>query len=543
MQDKNYIHKKIKIGPMPFIDKVFSNLQLSNILMKHVRNERYVAAIKIIVKNILIEPSALYRIPEWASQFEEEETGKFGDDLLGRSLDKLFTTDRATLQTMLTLQAIKRYEVNTTQIHNDSTSVKFYGAYKNNSSKSIKLKRGHSKDHRPDLRQLIYNLSISADGAIPIHCKAYDGNKTDDTSHIETWITLRGTLGQSDFLYVADSKLCTSNNMKKIDSEKGRFVTIVPKTRSEVKEFYENCYNSEVRWIPLTRRESSREKGKYDVVQTAEGFYQLAEGFRVYWYRSSEKRIRDKFSRENRIELAQEKLLELSANKKRGSRTEKSLLAAAYKVIEKYKVSSWINVEVKSKKIENFKKISVGRSNIKSTYRKTTKNIPYLIYKKNHEGIAQSISTDGIFPLVTNTELGAKEVLSAYKYQPFIEKRFSCIKSDYGIAPAFLKKVERIEALMFVFLLADMVAAIIQREVRLAMIKNKIKSLKILPEERPTATPTWEQIQRLFSQHSKYELRKNEKLLKTFWDSLSCHQIDIVKLLGCKKIEFTGSSR
>lgn len=546
MQEQNYTHKKIKIGSMPFIDKVFSNLQFEDILGRYIKNERYVKAIEVLVKNILIEPSALYRIPEWASQFEESHIciGKFGDDLLGRSLDKLFKADRATLQTMLTLQVIKKYEVDTSQIHNDSTSIKFHGDYKNNSARSINLKRGHSKDHRPDLKQLVYNLSITADGAIPIHCKVYDGNKTDDTLHIETWVTLRGMLSKSDFLYVADSKLCTSENMERIDTEKGRFVTIVPKTRSEVKEFYEDCFSSGVRWIPLTRRESTRKKGKYDVIQTAEGFYQLTEGFRVYWYRSSEKRKRDKISREDRIEMAQEKLSGLMTSKKRGPKTEKSLLAAALKVLERYKVSPWINIEVKSKKIDTFKKTSAGRSNNKSTYHKTTKSIPYLTYKKNPEGIARSVAIDGMFPLVTNSGLNAKDVWCAYKYQPFIEKRFNGMKSNYEVAPAFLKNVERIEALTFAFYLADLVAAIVQREIKLSMAKNNVKSLNILPEERPTKTPTWEQVQRLFSHHSKYELRgEDKKLIKIFWDSLSRHQAGIVKLLSCKKREFTGNPR
>ena len=124
----------------------------------------------------------------------------------------------------------------------------------------MQLKRGHSKDHRRDLKQLVYNLCVCTDGAIPIHFKCYDGNQTDDTLHVETWLTLRGILGSSDFIYVADSKLCTSANMKKIDREQGRFVTIVPKTRGEVKEFFNECYEGGMRWSLLTRYASTGEK-------------------------------------------------------------------------------------------------------------------------------------------------------------------------------------------------------------------------------------------------------------------------------------------
>ena len=45
---------------------------------------------------------------------------------------------------------------------------------------AIQLKRGHSKERRPDLKQLVYSLCVTSDGAVPVHFKAYDGNQTDD---------------------------------------------------------------------------------------------------------------------------------------------------------------------------------------------------------------------------------------------------------------------------------------------------------------------------------------------------------------------------
>ncbi|MCP4986606.1 MAG: hypothetical protein GY928_11290 [Colwellia sp.] len=77
----------------------------------------------------------------------------------------------------------------------------------------LKLEHGHSKDHRPDLKQILYSLTISADGAVPIHYKTYEGSRTDDTTHIETWNMLYKIIGNPSFLYVADSKVCTKKRM------------------------------------------------------------------------------------------------------------------------------------------------------------------------------------------------------------------------------------------------------------------------------------------------------------------------------------------
>jgi transposase len=145
---------------------------------------------------------------------------------------------------------------------------------------------------------------------------------------------------------------------------------------------------------------------------------------------------------------------------------------------------------------------------------------------------------DGVFPLVTNASLNAKDTLLTYKYQPNLEKRFSCMKSDYQIAPVFLKENTRIEALMFVCFIADMIAAIVQRNLRLAMAENNIETLNSLPEERPSKTPTWEHVQRLFAGHSKYKIFNGDTLLKTFWDPLSQNQRAVLSLLKVPTAQF-----
>jgi transposase len=523
----------MQITTAPIINAYLEKLGIRRLLEQALENSRYAGAIEILIKNMLMGPAALYRVPAWVKQFDPHDMGTnhLNDDVLGRALDKLFRSDRATLQAKITVTSVKAFDIDLSQIHNDSTTVKFYGAYKSQSPKAVRLKRGHSKDHRPDLKQLLYNLSVARDGAIPIHFKAYDGNKTDDTLHIENWLTLRGLVGSSGFLYVADSKLCTTENMTRIDRGQGRFVTIVPRTRSETQTFAQECHEASVRWELLTRRPSTRIKGLYDVFSVATGSYQLEEGFRLYWYRSSEKRKRDSSSRKERIELALQKLAALNEKKHRGRRTERSLLNQALKITRKLNVESMLTVSVESHQEETYVKTSRGKPSPESAYRRIVKRVPHLVVKKDHEQIARSKAVDGIFPLTTNTKLSAKEALDAYKYQPHIEKRFSGLKSDFSVAPVFLKKTERVEALMFVVYIGDLIAALVQRDLRRAMKQAKIGSLPTLPEERPTSTPTWEQIQRLFSNHCMYQLVRGEKRLKTFWDDLSAPQQRVLQLL------------
>ena len=68
------------------------------------------------------------------------------------------------------------------ELHNDSTTITFTGKYKDangdtkRGKKTVFMTNGHNKDHRPDLKQILWILTVTADGAIPIRYEACDGN-------------------------------------------------------------------------------------------------------------------------------------------------------------------------------------------------------------------------------------------------------------------------------------------------------------------------------------------------------------------------------
>ncbi len=79
--------------------------------------------------------------------------------------------------------AVREFEVSLEELHNDSTTVSFYGAYQDAEAEGIEWGRathaitwGHSKDHRPDLKQLLYILTVSEDGGVPVYFTSASGN-------------------------------------------------------------------------------------------------------------------------------------------------------------------------------------------------------------------------------------------------------------------------------------------------------------------------------------------------------------------------------
>jgi transposase len=153
----------------------------------------------LMLCNILIARRPLYAMSDWAIRFDEQMLGLppggldlINDDRIGRSLDALFRTDRAAMLTAIVVHAIETFDDDLSELHNDSTKVTFTGRYQNLCGQKVLgiptllIRNGFNKDHRRDLKQLLWILTTAADGTIPIWSSVNDGNTSDDHMHIRT---------------------------------------------------------------------------------------------------------------------------------------------------------------------------------------------------------------------------------------------------------------------------------------------------------------------------------------------------------------------
>ena len=542
--NKNLV--RMQLGGLPLLHAIAQKLDLRNILSKYLPvhgNETISAAdtMMLLIYNLALGKSPLYKLENWANQIdrhcihlEQYAMDSFSDDRFGRALDKLYQSDRASLMTELVMSAIKAFNLQTDRIHNDSTSVKAFGEIPGKTKSGLELRHGHSKDHRPDLKQLVYTLSISADGAVPIHCKIYPGNRTDDTTHIETWNTLHHLCGKSNFLYVADSKVCTDNQLDYIESHHGRVVTIMPKTWKEVGEFKNTLRAKLVKKIEIWRRQKPGNDQEKEYFSCFEGDYKThLRGYQIHWIFSSSKKDRDQYSREDRLKKTEAALMGLSAKINKYYLKEAAAIEVEFnRILKKHQVESFIVVQLEKIEKTQTKQIGKGRPTSNTQYQLETQVSFTLKWHRNLEALKAERRVDGVFPLLsTDGSLSAKEVLQAYKYQPMLENRFSQFKSIHNAAPLFFKSIERIEANMFAFFISLMLQGLLEREIRNAMKKNNITSLDIYPEDRESKFPTTNCIMNTFDGVSRYKIMRNDIIDDEFKDALSETQTQILGLL------------
>ena len=126
----------------------------------------------------------------------------------------------------------------------------------------------------------------------------------------------------------------------------------------------------------------------------------------------------------------------------------------------------------------------------------------------------------------------AEEVLRAYKRQPIIEKRFSQLKTDFAVAPIYLKSVTRIQALLAVYFFVLIVQTLLERELRQAMERAGIESLPLYPEGRACRRPTTRKILDLFDGVQRHELTLPGREPEVMVTDLSPLQKQVLKLLG-----------
>src|SRR5512135_3258114 len=159
-----------------------------------------------------------------------------------------------------------------------------------------------------------------------------------------------------------------------------------------------------------------------------------------------------------------------------------------------------------------------------------------LTYRIVHDRLAEEALCDGIFPLITNERaMSERELLLAYKQQPRIETRFAQLKTDFVVAPVYLKETSRIQALLCVYFFALLVEALLERELRRAMEGAGIESLPLYPEGRACRRPTARRMIDVFEDVHKHDLTEGRRPAVVFSTELTRLQRKILRLLGMPK--------
>jgi transposase len=235
------------------------------------------------------------------------------------------------------------------------------------------------------------------------------------------------------------------------------------------------------------------------------------------------------------IELS-ELRLKLSSPRTR-FRQEAKVADAVQEILHARGAENWIVTEIKERTEERYRQERRGRPTEQTWYVRQTSSRFELAYHIDRERLIVETAGDGVFPLITNDHsLSGLEMLLASKGQPTLEKRFSQLKTDFEVAPVYLKETSRIQALLCVYFLMLLAESLLERELRRATDREAIESLPLYPEGRKCRHPTARRLIDLFEDVQRHSLEVGRRPAVVFTTQLNRLQHRVLRLLGMSRV-------
>jgi transposase len=341
----------------------------------------------------------------------EIEEGKINDTRLYRCLDRILA-HKTKLERHLKERYGALFGAEFDVLLYDLTSTYVEGA----AEKNPMVRRGYSRDHRPDCEQLVIALIVNNEG-FPFSYETFDGNRS-DVSTMETMLRMvERKYGKARRIWVFDRGIVSEENLAAIRKRGGQYLTGTP--RSQLKRFEEELLKEN--W---TRVRPEVEVKKVAISQGEETYILCRTAGR----KEKEKAIRSRFS--NRMEAALQEL-------------EKAIVTGRLKD--------------RNKMERRLGKIQARHPQVSDLYdldlRETAEGVR-LFWQIKEDRRNWRQAREGAYLLRTNlTADSAEELWSKYMQLTEAEASFRALKSELSVRPLFHQLEPRVKAhIMVAFL-------------------------------------------------------------------------------------------
>ena len=456
-------------------------------------------AVQAMVLNGLgLTGRAMYLTPEF---FESKpvdwligegiEASDLNSDSLGKALDHLHEAGITELFAAISVHALRCYGIDVRFAHLDTTAVSLQGEYdfeqedKADEEQVMTITYGHSKDHRPDLKQAILGMICANRTSIPIYLGAISGNTSDKTSLPEiAQIYLKQFAEDEETpILIADSALYSADTIKKLSSN--QWVSRVPATINEAKDLLASIDQEAM---------TACEREGYFTYETTSTYGEIEQRWLLVLYQPRRE-------------------AELAGFQKRIQRERTKLDQAA----KKLQRQAFNCAEDARKALERFNKKYTYHTitgDVTSSQRYAQRGRPTetsetvtdwhlsLTITTDEVAVAQAQKPLGQYIIATNVldeqGLATEELLTLYKDQNCsVERGFRFLKDPMFFAHSlFLKKPSRIMALLMVMGLSLLIYALAEHHLRQQLVAQD----QTIPDQKgkPTQNPTMRRVFQMF---------------------------------------------
>ena len=225
-----------------------------------------------LIVNLLTDREPLYQVRE-AFRFTDVPlllgagitAADLTDDALGRALDKLAAAGSAAVFSAVAARAYAVEAIDRGGMHFDTTSRSLTGDYPAaDGAHGVTPRHGHSKDHREDLKQILFTCFVNRDG-VPLMGTVEDGNRSDKRLHrdqIDRLVRALSPEALRDLIYIADSALVTGPNLDALAAADLAWLSRLPDTFGVAATAKAAAWAADA-WIPVGRVAESPRAATY----------------------------------------------------------------------------------------------------------------------------------------------------------------------------------------------------------------------------------------------------------------------------------------
>jgi len=471
---------------------------------------------------------------------EDVKAEDFNDDSLGRCLDAIDEYGSSKFFSTIALMIKEEMKIPDGSYRVDTTSLSLYGEYDEpenpeheeleancDPSKGAVPKRGYAKNKRFDLKQMILLMTTTSAEGFPVWMEAHSGNKSDKKIMYKSAESLlervKNTLNdKTEALIVADSAM-----FEACLKDKGiSWLTRVPETHGEAKNILEKK-DEYFAWKDLDE--------KYKIYSIPKEYKGVSQRWLVVFSRESHERECKTLERNIKKDQEEsEKNINLLEKKTFGCKKDAEQAIKDVTKDMKYHIFSYDVVEI-------YKNEKLGRPK-KDAEKKITGYKVKGQLKINEGKIEKEKEKKGRFILATNQldkkSLPDEEILLEYKGLSKTERGFKFIKDNkFQVSSVYLKKPERICALMTVMTLCLLVYSVSQYKLRETLVSEEdtISDQKGKPTSNPTMRWAFEILYSI-----SFVTIKTRKNVRTFISELTQDQKKIIHCFGKTAMEIYG---
>jgi len=511
-----------RLGHLPLVMDVFRRCGLADVIDHAIGQDQRshvstAECVGVILSGVFVGAHSLWRLRERLEPYDMAtvmqdahfDLARFPEERLAKALDDLYRFGLDKLMTGVALRAIEQFRLETNFLHFDTTTLSFHGAYERDDpwamsdgvSPPPRVTYGHSKAHRPDLKQVLFGSLVTADGGIPLWGQAMDGNKADSVAAAEFFTRIRSLVAApAEVCCVADSKGWCANVLAVVQGEGLRLLSRLPRTHTCHAELMARPWND-----PQVIESPGKKKGTVDRYEF-HGF-DVEESYMVETVDSTgktERRMLSVPARAVRVystALLRTKLKSLDRLRSRETRATTSSIrdwqdcvyacdTDARRAAERHLAqAAWITCNLHAEVVRHDGPAARGRGRPRkrpepALAAATHWRVRYRTTPVDAETIAKRLHDQACFILIRTRNPGwvisDTEMIERYRDQYIVEHGFSWLKTGAEINPMFLETPHRIAALCFIYCLGLMIWNLIQRTVR----KNLTAWKKGLPYHR-----------------------------------------------------------